>query len=127
MNQWPKAIEIRNEKNPILYMVDKFTTMTVGTIIKNKKAETVAEAIILNWLKAGYGSPECLHSDNGKEFCGQEMKRLAEILNIPIKTTAGYSPFQNGLCEVRHKVVDNILQSKILAYFTCSIIHLGHS
>ena len=42
--------------------------------------------------------------DNGREFSLDEMLEISSILNIQLCTTAGESPFQNGLCERLHVI-----------------------
>ncbi|PIK39346.1 hypothetical protein BSL78_23810 [Apostichopus japonicus] len=59
------------------------------------------------------GAPKKFLSDNGGEFANEEFRDMAENLNIEIWNTAGYSPWQNGLCERNHAVVDNCVE-KIL-------------
>ena len=47
--------------------------------------------------------------DNGGEFSSDELREVASILDVRDCTTAAYSPFQNGLCERNHAVVDMML------------------
>ena len=49
-------------------------------------------------------------NDNGGEFTGPEMVEMKGLLNIEDMTTAAYSPWQNGLCEVGHQVIDAMLE-----------------
>ncbi len=60
------------------------------------------------WI-AIFGVMESIISDNGGEFCSDEMREVCSILNVEKLTTAADSPFQNGLCERNHAVVDNML------------------
>ena len=48
-------------------------------------------------------------TDNGGEFSSDEMRENTSILNIQLCTTAGESPFQNGLCERVHAITDMML------------------
>lgn len=48
-------------------------------------------------------------TDNGGEFSSDEMQEVTSILNVKVCTTAGMSPFQNGLCEQVHAVTDMML------------------
>jgi len=48
-------------------------------------------------------------TDNGGEFSSDEMQEVTSILNVKVCTTAGMSPFQNGLCERVHAVTDMML------------------
>ena len=52
--------------------------------------------------KGIYGAPEVgVYTDNGGEFNSQIFRDMAENLNMSVKTTAGYSPWSNGIVE-RH-------------------------
>ena len=103
-------LKVRHKKRPILYIIDCFTRLTVAEIIENKKPKTVAEVIIRRWVGSGYGAPATIHSDNGKEFTGQELVKVAEYINAMATTTAGYTPYQNGLNERGHSVVDRMME-----------------
>ena len=103
-------LKVRHKKRPILYIIDCFTRLTVAEIIENKKPKTVAEVIIRRWVGSGYGTPAAIHSDNGKEFTGQELVKVAEYINAMATTTAGYTPYQNGLNERGHSVVDRMME-----------------
>ena len=48
-------------------------------------------------------------TDNGGEFSSDEMRETTSILNIQLCTTAGESPFQNGLCERVQAITDMML------------------
>ena len=48
-------------------------------------------------------------TDNGGELSCDEMRGITSILKIQICTTAGESPFQNGLCERTHAITDMML------------------
>lgn len=46
-----------------------------------------------------------LHTDNGTEYCNASMKRLLADRGIQHKTTAPYTPQQNGRCERDNRTV----------------------
>ena len=60
-------------------------------------------------------------ADNGGEFANAYYRDMCENLNIEVLKTGSESPFQNGLCERNHCVVDGMLL-KLLAdeVFSCS-------
>ena len=62
-----------------------------------------------SWILTRFGAPKSILVDNGGEFVNGKMTDLCQNFNIRILTTAGYSPFQNGLCERNHSVVDEII------------------
>ena len=47
--------------------------------------------------------------DNGKEFNLDEMREISSVLNVQPYTTAGMSPYQNGLCKHVHAATDMML------------------
>jgi transposase InsO family protein len=49
-------------------------------------------------------------TDNGGEFSNEKFKEVASIMGVNILTTAAESPFQNGMCERNHAIVDNMLE-----------------
>ena len=93
----------------ILHMVDMFSRFTVSVFIDRKKPGVIIDKIITHWIGAAFGVMEAILTDNGGEFSNDEVREVASILNIQVCTTAGYSPFQNGLCERIHAVTDSML------------------
>ena len=47
---------------------------------------------------------------NGREFANEKYSDMCEKLNIEVLKTGADSPFQNGLCERNHAVVDGMLE-----------------
>lgn len=99
----------------ILYMIDMYSRFTQAAFIKRKLCSEVVDNFMKSWV-AHYGCPGSILNDNGGEFTGFEMKELKEALGAVDCTTAAEAPFQNGLCERNHAVVDNIL-TRIVADF----------
>ena len=65
------------------------------------------------WVGSGLGAPNKFLADNGGEFSNKEYRDMCENLNVDVLCTAAESPWQNGICERNHAVVDRCL-SKIL-------------
>ena len=103
-------LKLRHKKKPILYMIDCYSRLTLGQIIPNKTCEAVSLAVMRRWVGGGYPAPATFHSDCGGEFTGKELINLAENFNASVTTTAAYSPFQNGLNERGHSVVDRMME-----------------
>merc|ERR1711867_207586 len=100
-------LKIRHGKKPILYMVDQFSRFTLGVVIKNKEVATISEAVLINWIGAGYPRIKNIHTDNGGEFCGDVSNKMASIIGATRTTTAGRTPYQNGMCERIHQILDH--------------------
>lgn len=92
----------------ILHMIDMWSRYTMSVFIKRKRPKDVIEAIMANWIGI-FGVMKSVLTDNGGEFSSDEMREVASILNVQVCTTAGESPFQNGLCERVHAVTDTML------------------
>lgn len=92
----------------ILHMIDMWSRYTISVFIDRKKTSCVIDALMKNWVGV-FGIMESLMTDNGGEFNSEEMRDVTSILNIRVCTTAGMSPFQNGLCERVHAITDMML------------------
>ena len=102
----------------ILWLVDLFTKVIKGVYIKDKKAETIVNAIIDSWIVGqgfGPGHPtKYFYSDNGGEFLNHHVVNFAASMDTTIKMTAGSAPWQNG-CVERHHATADIVYEKIRA------------
>ena len=97
----------------LLYIIDTFSRFCQPHIIPNKKAESMIEPLLNSWILSQFGAPRNIIVDNGLEFVNSKMKDLCRNFNIRLFTTAAYSPYQNGLCEKNHQIVDEIIQRMI--------------
>ena len=95
----------------ILHLIDMFSRLSISTFISRKRPSDVIDKIMTCWVGAGFGVMEAILTDNGGEFNADEIREVASILNVEVLTTAAYSPFQNGLCERNHAVVDMMLSN----------------
>ena len=99
----------------ILHMVDMWSRLTISVFIERKKPREVIDKIMSSWI--GYfGVMKAILSDNGGEFCNEELKEVKSILNIEDLTTGAESPWQNGLCEKNHATIDVMLERMIEDY-----------
>jgi len=92
----------------ILHMIDMWSRYTVSVFINRKRTSDVIDAMMTHWIGT-FGVMGSVMTDNGGEFSSDEMREVASILNVKVCTTAGESPFQNGLCERVHAVTDMML------------------
>ena len=88
------------EGKPILHLIDLCTKLSAASVVPNKNPETVIRSILQIWISV-YGSTDKFLVDNGREFANEAFISLAEKFGITVKTTAGYSPWNNGTVE-RH-------------------------
>ena len=101
---WPKY----NVK--ILYIIDVFTRYTQAYIVPDKSADAIIKPFLNSWILNLFGAPKNVIFDNGPEFMNSKMRDLCKNFNIRMFTTAAYSPYQNGLCERNHHLVDEIIE-----------------
>ena len=99
----------------ILYFIDIFTRYQVATVVKSKEASEIVEAFTTKWLPT-YGRIDRIITDNGTEFSNEEMREVANSLNIQLLTTGAYSPWQNGVVERNHYSTDVIIHSVMRDY-----------
>ena len=104
------AIDLSFYNNKIiLHMIDMWSRLSVSVQINRKKPSEVIDSIMSNWV-AYFGIPGSILNDNGGEFTSDEIREVKSILNVHDLTTGAESPWQNGLCEKNHALIDNILE-----------------
>ena len=89
-------------------MIDMWARYTVSVFINRKRPSDIIDAMMTHWIEK-FGVMKSVLTDNGGEINSDEMREVESILNIQVCTTAGESPFQNGLCERVHAVTDIML------------------
>ena len=98
----------------ILYVVDSFSRFIRACFIKDKRAETVTNAVWELWIEF-FGPMGTLHSDLGREFVNDEMAKLCEKFDMKQTTTATQSAHQNGRCERNHALCDRMIDKMCTA------------
>ena len=94
----------------VLWCIDAFTRFVQGKLLKNKKAETVVNAINECWNLA-FGIPGTgYYADNGTEFKNVKMDELVSKLGISISYGPAYSPWSNGINERNHASCDLMIK-----------------
>ena len=84
-----------------LHIIDLFSRLSAAAIIRKKDPQVIVDKFMQIWVGM-YDAPEVgVYTDNGGEFNSQIFRDMAENLNMSVKTTAGYSPWSNGVVE-RH-------------------------
>ena len=101
----------------VLWMVDLFSKLIKGRYIRDKHPETILDAVVTSWVIGdgiGPGHPvRGFWCDNGGEFLNEDVLNYAAAMNVDIKMTSAFSPWQNGIVERNHATADVILE-KIL-------------
>ena len=101
----------------ILVIIDAFSRWIEAVPLTNKRAETVAWALLTTWI-CRYGWMDILHSDNGTEFVNEVLANICEWLGIIRTTTTAYHPQGNGMCERANRSLKQALTCLLLEYGT---------
>ena len=106
------AMDLKKLKNGkhILYIIDMFSRFTMAKIVNTKKPGEIINGLMDKWISV-FGIPGKILTDNGGEFCNEEMLLLANKFNIEHNTTGAESPWENGTCEKNHGTCDNIYEA----------------
>jgi hypothetical protein len=82
----------------ILVMTDAFTKYTTCTAVPNTTAETIAQAMLDEWIMR-FGPPESILTDRGVQFTGRVIEHLCLMLGIRKIFTTAYHPETDGQTE----------------------------
>lgn len=97
----------------LLVVVDCFTKWPEALPLKNKRAITIAEALV-NQIFSRHGIPLELHTDQGRNFESQLVGELSSILGVKKTRTTALHPQSDGQVERQHRTILNYL-SKFIA------------
>ncbi len=92
----------------ILVMIDYLLKWLVAVALLDKKAEMVAW-VFVEQLVCIHGAPECLLSDQGKEFLNEVLLSVNNELWVHCLKTTAYHPQTDGLTERFNLMLQNML------------------
>jgi len=99
-----------SNKKFVLCITAAFTKYAVVTLIQNKNAETVTDAIFKEWF-CKFGIPAQIHTDRGKEFMNKLSAEMMELMNVSHTRTSPAHPQCNSQVEVFNKTVKKYFAS----------------
>ena len=115
------ALDIKfYSSRPILHIIDLCTRLSAAAVMPNKQPETVIRTIMQIWVSV-YGTTEKFLVDNGGEFANEAFINMAEKFGITIKTTAGNSPWSNGVVERHNQTLGNMID-KVMLNSSCDLL-----
>ncbi|MBM3428406.1 MAG: DDE-type integrase/transposase/recombinase, partial [Bacteroidetes bacterium] len=94
----------------ILCMTDAFSRYATMTVITDKEASTVIDAIFKHWI-CKFGTPIEFLTDRGKEFVNKMNDEMCKLFQIKHLKTSGYHPQTNTYAEVCNKTIARYLAS----------------
>ena len=96
----------------ILVFIDYMTRYVEIVPVKDRMAETVAEAF-KSRIITRHSCPEVLLSDNAAEFTSEILKKLCEFYEIKKVEITAYKPSSNGAVERMNKKIKDVLRTMI--------------
>jgi len=103
-------LKVHSTTEYVLWLVNDAPRFIRGEVVKDKKPETILNALERAWIigrGAGPGLPEkYFFSDNGGEFVNETMTNFLQQAGIRLKTTGSFSPQQNGVNKRNHGSAD---------------------
>ena len=96
-------------RESILVMTDSYTKFTRAIPTRNQLAITVAKILMNEWIYC-YGTPERIHTDQGRNFQAEVVREICKLFNINQSRTSPYHPEGNGQCERMNRSIINLLR-----------------
>lgn len=109
------TLELPLSENGYKYLfvaIDYFSRYCILQPIPNKKAETIATAI-LNQIICNYSTPQTIITDQGTEYMNQIVKELCNLFSIKKVNIHAYHPQSNGVVERLNRKIIHCLRSLI--------------
>ena len=94
----------------VLVDTDVFSKFSQAFPTPDQRASTVARVLTEKWFYI-HGIPKRIHSDQGKCFEGDLLKRLCQLYGIEKSRIAPYHPEGNGQCERFNRTLHDLLRT----------------
>ena len=87
-----------------------YTKYTKAIPTCNQLAITVAKILMNEWI-FNFGTPESIHTDQGRNFQSEIVEELCKLFGIVQSRTSPYLPQGNGQCERMNRSIINMLRT----------------
>lgn len=94
----------------LLVITDVFSKYTQAFPTPDQKSGTVVKVLTEKWFY-NYGVPQRIHTDQGKQFEGELLKRLCQLYGVEKSRTSPYHPAGNGQCERFNRTLHDLLRT----------------
>ncbi len=94
----------------LLVVTDVFSKFAQAYPTSDQRAGTVVRILTERWFYI-YGVPKRIHSDQGRNFEGELLKRLCQLYGIEKSRTSPYHPEGNGQCERFNRTLHDLLRT----------------
>lgn len=99
-----------NGQENVLVVTDVFSKFTQAYPTPDQRASTVVKILTEKWFYV-YGVPKRIHSDQGRSFEGELLRRLCDLYGVTKSRTTPYHPEGNGQCERFNRTLHDLLRT----------------
>lgn len=99
-----------NGQENVLVVTDVFSKFTQACSTPDQRASTVAKILTEKWFYVN-GVPKRIHSDQGRSFEGELLRRLCDLYGVTKSRTTPYHPESNGQCERFNRTLHDLLRT----------------
>ena len=109
------AMDLKHFKDGayLLHLIDLFSRFSLSKVITRKLPSVTVDALNKMWIASGFGAPKGFLLDNGGEFADNLYEEMTAHFNVEICNTGAESPWQNGICNRNHVVIDLCVENML--------------
>ena len=101
----------------ILVTMDHFTKCCEAFPTRDQKVSTAASILVSKFVSR-FGAPAFFHSDQGRNFDGNLMHEIHELMGLKKTYTTAYNPQCDGLVEKQNRTMQDIISDFVSEHQT---------